>query len=255
VTGPTRRTVLAMLAATPTALLVGGAAPARAADRYGSNTELYDDPALAENRDYARRYRRDAGARTAIVAPHGGGIEGGTSELCLAIAGYHPATFEPSSPTYDYWMFEGIRRDNNGDLHVTSTRCDDPVALSMVRSVDLALGIHGCTPAGAGPGYSSEAILVGGRHGTFRQYLIEELAAKGFDAVDASGHSSLGGTSPENICNKTRTGAGAQLEIMAALRAKLFDVNTREGRRTSTNQRFDDFVAAARRAITRAEAA
>lgn len=250
-TGPSRRTVLTMLAATPAAVLVGGAAPARAADRYGSNTELYADPALAESRDYTRRYRRDAGASTAIIAPHGGGIEAGTSELCLAIAGYHPATFAPSSPTYDYWMFEGIRRENNSELHVTSTRCDDPVALSMVSSVDLALGVHGCTPTGAGPAYGTEAVLVGGAHGTFRQYLVEELTAKGFDAVDASGHPSLGGTSPENICNRTRTGAGAQLEIMVELRATMFGINTREGRKTSTNQRFDDFVTAARHAIAR----
>jgi hypothetical protein len=92
-----------------------------------SNTALYLDPGLVETVDYARRYRRhglfDDGLpekcgipKTAIIAPHGGGIEFGTSELCLAIAGYHPATLvvtPGTGVTCDYWMFEGLRADNN----------------------------------------------------------------------------------------------------------------------------------------------
>lgn len=67
------------------------------------NSELYAAPSLAEGVDYARRHRRherfddtlartDDGPKTTILAPHGGGIEPGTSELCLAVAGYHPAS-------------------------------------------------------------------------------------------------------------------------------------------------------------------
>jgi phage replication-related protein YjqB (UPF0714/DUF867 family) len=37
-------------------------------------------------------------ARTVILAPHGGGIEKGTSELCLAVAGYHPERLTPYDP-------------------------------------------------------------------------------------------------------------------------------------------------------------
>ena len=69
---------------------------------YATNSELYADSKLTEGVDYARRFRRherfdDSLSRTgevpktAIIAPHGGGIERGTSELCLAVAGYHPA--------------------------------------------------------------------------------------------------------------------------------------------------------------------
>src|SRR5215207_4035760 len=103
-------------------------------DLYPSNTALYADPGLVEGVDYARRSRRHerfdnqltggcAIARTTVIAPHGGGIEPGTSELCLAVAGYHPATLDATPPggvTFDYWMFEGLRRTGNGDLHVTS---------------------------------------------------------------------------------------------------------------------------------------
>jgi hypothetical protein len=125
-----------------------------APDTYPSNTALYLDPNLLETVDYARRYRRHelfddglptkcAVAKTTIIAPHGGGIEFGTSELCLAIAGYDPATLAVvpgTGITYDYWMFEGLRASNNSQLHVTSTHCDDGVAVSLedvLSSVEL----------------------------------------------------------------------------------------------------------------------
>jgi hypothetical protein len=76
---------------------------------YASNTALYADPHLTEGVDWARRFRRhelfdDSLAftgevtRTTIIAPHGGGIEPGTSELCLAVAGYHPAMLPETPP-------------------------------------------------------------------------------------------------------------------------------------------------------------
>jgi hypothetical protein len=104
---------------------------------YTSNSQLYADTThLTEGIDWARRFRRQErfdddpvrtaeGTRTVILAPHGGGIERGTSELCLAVAGYHPANLPitpPAGVTYDYWMFEGIREGGNADLHVKS-RC------------------------------------------------------------------------------------------------------------------------------------
>ena len=60
---------------------------------FNFNSELYAAPNFVEGVDYARRHRRherfdDTQARTddvpktTILAPHGGGIEPGTSELC-----------------------------------------------------------------------------------------------------------------------------------------------------------------------------
>src|SRR5258708_29061474 len=84
--------------------------------------------------------------KTTILAPHGGGIEPGTSELCLAVAGYHPASL-PQIPaagvTYDYWIFEGLRDSGNPELHVTSTGCDDGVAVSLCAGSLNALALHG----------------------------------------------------------------------------------------------------------------
>jgi hypothetical protein len=137
-------------------------------DTYPSNTALYLDPNLVETVDYARRYRRQelfddglphkcAVTKTTIIAPHGGGIEFGTSELCLAIAGYHPATLAVppgTGVTYDYWMFEGLRAANNSQLHVTSTHCDDGVAVSLCAGALNAcgvLGVRGGVPQRARP--------------------------------------------------------------------------------------------------------
>jgi phage replication-related protein YjqB (UPF0714/DUF867 family) len=264
VTTANRRTILALVAlAVPSVrALTSDAAPAP--DRYPSNTALYADPDLAEGVDYARRYRRHemfddsisqryAFPKTAIVAPHGGGIEVGTSELCLAVAGYHPASLAMTAPAYDYWMFEGLRPSDNDELHVTSTHCDDPVARSLCGGSLNALGLHGCTPSQAGLPQDAQAALVGGRDGAFKRYLLEELAGKGFQAVDAAGRGSLDGDEPDNIANRTLLRMGGQLEITTPLRAAMFGVNTRPQRKNTTTQVFWDFVAGTRSALARLE--
>lgn len=244
-------------------------AAAAAADLYPSNTALYADPGLAEGTDYARRYRRhglfdDSEAATApvpqtvVVAPHGGGIEPGTSELCLAIAGYHPASLAgtpPVGPVYDYWMFEGIRSTGNAGLHVTSTNCDDPAARSFCAGARRAVTLHGCTEGQAGVPSGSQAVLVGGRDATFKSVLCEEFAAVGLWAIDAAGNEALKGDNVQNIVNRTLLGMGAQLEITTAMRTAMFGTNTRAQRKNTTTATFWAFVAAARTAIARIEAA
>jgi phage replication-related protein YjqB (UPF0714/DUF867 family) len=261
-----RRTVLTLLALGVPSLpgLVSDAA--LTADLYPSNTALYADLTLLEGVDYGRRYKRHemaddslsqryAYAETAVIAPHGGGIETGTSELCLAVAGYHPATLAATPPTYDYWMFEGLRPSNNGELHVTATHCDDPVARSLCAGSRNALGLHGCTPSQAGLPSGAQAILVGGRNDTFKRHLMEALAAAGFSAIDAADRESLSGTEPDNIVNRTLPGMGGQLEITTPLRSAMFAVNTRPERGNTTTSVFWDFVAATRSALARLSSA
>jgi phage replication-related protein YjqB (UPF0714/DUF867 family) len=245
------------------------AAPAStAADTYSSNTELYQDPSLVETVDYARRYRRrelfDDGlpvhcavARTTIIAPHGGGIEFGTSELCLAIAGYHPATLDVSAGTgitYDYWMFEGLRSKNNSELHVTSTHCDDGVAVSLCAGALNALALHGCTPSQAGLPDNAEVVLVGGRNSTLKEHLLDAFAAAGLDAMDAAGIDQLNGDDPANIANRTLSAMGGHLELTGPLRQAMFAVNNRRRRKDTTTEVFWTFVAACRDALARLEA-
>src|SRR5262249_20061245 len=153
---------------------------------FNFNSELYADPSLVEGVDYARRYRRherfddtlartDDVPKTAILAPHGGGIEPGTSELCLAVAGYHPAAL-PQIPaagvTYDYWMFEGMRERGNAALHVTAAGCDDGVAVSLCAGSLNALALHGFRPGPPDMSEDDQVVLVGGGNTTLRGYLL-----------------------------------------------------------------------------------
>ncbi|WP_371494269.1 poly-gamma-glutamate hydrolase family protein [Kitasatospora sp. NBC_00374] len=266
-----RREPITGLAAAPVAAAPGTAAPALpATDTYPSNTALYSDPALVEGVDYGRRCRRHpiddqdpAGrapfVRTTVIAPHGGGIEEGTSELCLAIAGYHPAGLAPhpaAGPVHDFWLFEGLRATGNAALHVTATHCDDTMARSLAAGSLNVVAVHGCSAARAGMEPGARAVLVGGLNPAFRQYLVEEFTAAGICAVSATGQEGIAGIAPDNICNRTLLGTGAQLEVTADLRAEMFAAgrNTPARRAESTLPLFWSFVAAARAAIARVEA-
>ena len=69
--------------------------------------------------DYCVLVRR-AEPAFAIVAPHGGGIEPGTSEIADAIA----------RQRWSFYTFEGLKRAGNGVLHITSTPSMSPCASS-----------------------------------------------------------------------------------------------------------------------------
>jgi phage replication-related protein YjqB (UPF0714/DUF867 family) len=64
---------------------------------------------MREGRDFRRRLRRCRGA-TPVIAPHGDGIEPGTSEVAEPVA----------AADFCFYAFEGIK-SKNGDLHITST--------------------------------------------------------------------------------------------------------------------------------------
>ncbi|MGW7327758.1 poly-gamma-glutamate hydrolase family protein [Streptomyces sp. NPDC054840] len=298
-----RRTLLTALAAATTGaplLAQLGGTPAYAATtpppgaEYFTNTHLYRHLAGREGIDFGRRYKRHEMtdtelpnrfpyARTTIMALHGGGIEMGTSELCLGIAGYDPGTLkaEPGQTAYDYWMFEGLRSasapvgQKNSDLHVTAQNCDDHVALSMAASSLNVLSLHGCkaeqipfitTLTWPPKEIDPKAVVVGGLSTPLREALVAELRAAGFQAIDAmkpqeSGVESLGhlnGDHTNNPCNRTMLRQGAQLEMTTELRASLFgDFSSRSARASTwkdSEARFIPFRDACRRAIATVEA-
>lgn len=257
---------------------------------YKSNTLLYQDADLVEGTSYSRRYRRHeqfdlkmsqkyAFQRTAILALHGGGIEKGTSELCLGIAGYSPGSApgenkgdpagDPILPTvHDYFMFEGLLSTGNDALHVTSKNCDDHVALATVASHLNVLSLHGCKfeqlnlPTAVYPPTGDLAVaVVGGLNAAFRAALVTEINNAGFQAVDAYDprySATLGefnGSHVNNPCNRTMLAMGAQLELTTKLRESLFDDHSsRGGRATTWNTKFESFRDACRRAIATVEA-
>ncbi|MDQ0791786.1 poly-gamma-glutamate hydrolase family protein [Streptomyces sp. B1I3] len=260
-----RRTVLASVAAvaaglpTLNAVMGNGATPAAAVDRYGSNTELYTRTAAGEGTDWMRRFRigepvhftdnaRSTSGpvnNTAVIAPHGGGIEAGTSELCMAIAGYTPfdtgtdpaSAAVPGEPQRDYWMFEALA--NSAAQHVTSTHCDDPAALAVCTGNLYAVALHGFDDPAA------RKIIIGGRDERLKRNLLAAFTKYGLTSptadpgrdvtvVFAGATDPINGDDPANIVNRTRTGAGAQLELSTALRKAMFgDFSGAAKRRTT----------------------
>lgn len=87
------------------------------ADKYATFSLLAES--MREGRDFRRR-RRKRRVATAVIAPHGGGIEPGTSEVADAVA----------ADDFSFYAFEGIK-SKNGDLHITSTRFDEPRCVTL----------------------------------------------------------------------------------------------------------------------------
>ncbi|MFG2291733.1 poly-gamma-glutamate hydrolase family protein [Streptomyces sp. NPDC048603] len=244
-----------------TAAAEDGSTTSPVMERFSSNTHLYTSDEVKEGEDWMRRFRcstrsdfgdnlktSSAAVRsTAILAPHGGAIEPGTTELCLAIAGYsHKESTGSTMPTAltglvqrDYWMFESLTEDDT--LHVTSTHCDDPAALAVCANNLYAVSVHGFRPK-SGP---EKQILIGGRDRRLMANLAWAFDKHGLkphpDDRDlsvtvtvAAADARLNGDDVQNIVNRTRTGAGAQLETSTALRQAMFgSLDSLEDRRNT----------------------
>jgi phage replication-related protein YjqB (UPF0714/DUF867 family) len=169
-------------------------------DHYHSFAELSQGE--QEGVDY-RRVISPRGSAIAILAPHGGGIEAGTSEIARALAG----------ETLSLYCFEGLKRRGNQRLHLTSTHFDEPLCLALVNETQCVVAIHGCE--GKRP-----IIHIGGLHAELISRLLVALRSAGFAAQADNSHHA--GNHPENICNRGLAGQGAQLEISEGLRRSLF---------------------------------
>ncbi len=181
--------------------------------------------------DYCILVRRAAPA-FAIVAPHGGGIESGTSEIADAIA----------CQRWSFYTFEGLKQSGNSTLHITSTRFDEPMCLILLGDSSRVVTIHGEESEDVG-----EGVFVGGLDVDLGTSIGALLTEKGFD-IRKHPDPNLQGLDPENICNRGTAGAGVQLELSRTVRGTLFESLTREGRKHPT-PRFKVFVDAVARAL------
>ncbi|NLI32439.1 MAG: poly-gamma-glutamate hydrolase family protein [Deltaproteobacteria bacterium] len=180
-----------------------------------------------EGRDYGVHFI-NMDCSVLIMAPHGGGIEPGTSEIAFAVA----------HPDYSCYNFEGLKRSGNWILHVTSNKYDEPVALSAVREAAVILTLHGC--AGETP-----VAFMGGLDVLFKHIIAGKLAERGFHTGE---HKDFLGKNPRNICNRGPSGCGAQMELTHGLRLLMFAGITREERKRPT-ELFFRFVAALKEAV------
>ncbi|GLW99021.1 poly-gamma-glutamate hydrolase family protein [Microtetraspora sp. NBRC 16547] len=178
------------------------AASASRADTYPNFRELAAHQ--AEGKDYRRVQRFPRGSRVAHIAIHGGAIEPPTTQLADAAAG----------GSYAFYSFEGLKSSGNRELHITSTRFDEPTALKLVAAVDYTVSWHAAAGAKA-------TTYVGGRDKGLVSKVSAELRAAGF-TVATSVPGKIAGVSTRNIANKNRRGMGVQLEISRGQREQFF---------------------------------
>jgi phage replication-related protein YjqB (UPF0714/DUF867 family) len=181
--------------------------------------------------DYGISVRLSLAAFT-LVAPHGGGIEPGTSEIAVAIA----------ADALSCYTFDGLKSSGNSDLHITSTRFDEPICVALISRTDIVVTIHGEESTEDG-----EGVFVGGRDTDLGDAIGRELARNGFD-VRKHPEEKLQGLKRANLCNRGAFGAGVQLELSRAVRKSMFESLTKTGRLHPT-PRFGVFVAAVREVL------
>ena len=150
-----------------------------------------------------------------VIAPHGGQIEVRTSEIAGRIAG----------SDFSYYSFTGAKPDHNRDLHITSHRFDEPMAVALVARHRWVVSIHGCRG-------DMPRVLLGGLDLDLVRDVSARLTSRDIDA-QIIGHP-FEGKEPRNICNRGATGRGLQIELTMPFR---------EG------ERIDDLINVVREAL------
>ena len=170
------------------------------ADKYPPFEALRKDK--VEGRDYRIVVERGRSRSVVVIAPHAGKIEPVTSLLAKEIA----------RDDHCLYLFEGIMEGNNfTELHITSTRFDEPQALRIVSQCATAVAIHGRRDNG-----DPHTIWLGGLHVEMVARIESQLRSQGL-RTSSNGHC-FPATDPRNICNRGRSGHGVQIEVPRTLR-------------------------------------
>ncbi|MGH8470871.1 MAG: poly-gamma-glutamate hydrolase family protein [Gammaproteobacteria bacterium] len=200
------------------------------ADKYVNFSQLSRHEVAG--RDYRIRVRHGRSG-IAILAPHGGRIERGTTPIAEAIAG----------EDHTLYSFEGIKPElrQNRELHITSDHFDEPRALFVVTRAQRVITIHGAKGLEA-------AVYLGGLDTALRRRVRTVLSEARFVAADDPSPTRQG-RGATNICNRGRTGKGLQLELTLGLRKRLF-LQPEEGSSWHPSPSFFRLVSAVRRALS-----
>ena len=170
------------------------------ADTYQSFKQL--EAAETKSIDYDFRIdERDS--PVAIIAPHGGYIERHTTLIAEKIAG----------DRYNFYTFKGLKPGRpHGDLHITSTKFDEPRCVALVLNCETVVAIHGRADKG-----DPQTVFLGGLDASLRDAMTKKLNELGFAAQ--TGNREYPGEQPLNICNRGRSErGGVQVEIPRSLR-------------------------------------
>lgn len=160
----------------------------------------------SEGKDFQIRFKStDSGIL--IMAPHGGRIEPGTTEIAESLA----------SGKYSFYSFEGLKFPDEANivLHVGSADYDEPIATKMISAADLVITIHGFKDS------DHELVILGGFYQELKTVFADYLNEAGFVTRLAETENRFFGSSPENICNRGRIRKGVQFELSRKLRDAL----------------------------------
>jgi phage replication-related protein YjqB (UPF0714/DUF867 family) len=170
-----------------------------------------------------------------IIAPHGGFIEAGTSDIAEAIAGSEHNLFD----------FQGLRRQQAWQLHITSVKFRHPHLVDMLSRSQMSVSVHSMGTQGGGK------ILIGGLNGKFKERIYRELAQAGFPVTTKARR--YRGVHPQNIVNLAQN-QGVQIELTSDVIKMMFAPATPlfapDKSPLVQTEYFDRFVAAVRRAIS-----
>jgi phage replication-related protein YjqB (UPF0714/DUF867 family) len=155
-------------------------------------------------RDFEILIKRRPSSGVAIVAPHAGRIEQGTSAIAHAIAGEN----------FNLYLLEGMRWWRNYQaLHLTSHLFDEPQCLALIADCPVVLTVHGCKGR-------QDKVALGGLDHALRRRLTASFTGAGI-AVVPEPHR-FPATHPQNVCNRGKSGKGVQLEVSGSLRGSGF---------------------------------
>ena len=185
-------------------------------DVYRNFTQLSESE--REDIDFHIHTVKRVESSTVILAPHGGAIEPGTSEVAKKVA----------NNDLSLAIFEGIKSKGNKRLHITSTNFDEPRCVELVQESETVVAIHG-------EGSNEISVFLGGRDVELGAKLKSVLEWHGY-AVKTHVNSDLHGLNEANICNRGRHSVGVQLELSSGLRQTFFQSLTAKGRKKPTDE-------------------
>ncbi len=138
-----------------------------------------------------------------LIAPHGGGIEPGSSEIMRAVA---------DVGGWAWYEFAGfLRKGNKEVLHISSTDFDEPTLKSMLPQAGFVIAFHGASES------REPIVYVGGKWKLGRHTVIESIngafrkhGIRAADAIDNAVAAHLRGLDDSNITNLGKRAEGIQ---------------------------------------------
>jgi phage replication-related protein YjqB (UPF0714/DUF867 family) len=188
------------------------------------------DRGYVPGRDFRVAFGDSKIDRCLLIAPHGGGIEPGSSEIMRAVA---------EAGGWAWYEFAGFLRQGNTEaLHITSTGFNEPTLAPLLARAPFVVTFHGASPK------DQPVVYVGGKWERGRQAIAESINrtsrnhgihATDATATDAATH--LRGLEATNLTNRGKLGEGVQLEFSRGARNLLFPPNaSREARGLGSSQ-------------------